>query len=247
MSSNSLSCLSLIIPCYNEAEGLPYLKANLDLLKDQFPIPIEFIFVDDGSRDQTYNLLLKLFESYPQKIFVRNEKNLDLGGAIKRGIAVASGDFIATLDADCSYDPLCLIGMLAKLQDGYDVVSASAHHPQAGFVGDIPAYRLLLSKGVVLMYNCILWRHFFSYTSMYRLYRSSILKNLEIKSNTFMAMAEIIIKLILQDKKVLDYPAQNRFRKYGTSKARIVRIIKAHLILMSQLICQRIFPWRQWL
>jgi glycosyltransferase involved in cell wall biosynthesis len=226
--------LSLVIPCYNEKDTLHYLKEKLDLFLERAPIGIELILVDDGSTDGTSEEIKKHFSSYENFHLVINPTNLNVGGAMREGIKKSTGDYVAFLDSDCSYDPLVLIDMLKALKEGdYDCVSASFHHKNANISADIPAYRLVLSQGVQKIYNLLLLNNIQSYTSMFKLFKSSSLKRINYKANDFLAPAEMTVLAIMDGQKVLDFPADSQFRKFGTSKAQVGKIIKAHLNFMK--------------
>lgn len=231
--------LSIIIPCYNEEESLPLLKTHLDKLIARNVFDLQLIFVDDGSTDNTNKIINATFSKYPGFKLVTNEINKNLGGAVKAGIPFCKRPFTAVIDSDCSYDPIHLIEMKQALE-GFDVVSASAHHPDAGFAAHTPFYRVFLSKSVVMMYNILLFKYQYSYTSIFRLYHTSDLKALTIHHNGFMAMTEIMIKLLIQKKRIKEFPAKSNFRQFGVSKAKIFRIIKSHLVFMSKLILYRL-------
>lgn len=232
--------LSIVIPCYNEEESLPHLLNLLNDFKSKATFSFELVFVDDGSKDKTNELLRSLFKDFSNVQIVKNEKNLNLGGAVRRGIHLCNGKFTAVIDADGSYDPLKLIDMLELAKsEGFDVVSASAHHPQAGFAESTPWWRVFLSQSVQTLYNIVLGTNYCSYTSIFRVYKTSMLKNIEIHSNTFMAMAEILSKLVLKGAKVVDFPAKSNYRIHGVSKARIFQTIWAHLKYLFYLILNK--------
>src|SRR3989344_4833825 len=99
--------LSIIIPCYNEEDGLLNLKNRfypvLDKIKKDHKI--EIVFVDDGSKDKTNELLHKYFKSTKNisiKI-LKHEKNQNLGAAIRTGLPACGGEVIAMMDSDCTY------------------------------------------------------------------------------------------------------------------------------------------------
>lgn len=233
--------LSIIIPCYNEEESLPLLKKLLLEFKQQAPMSFELIFVDDGSKDHTPQLLQTLFTEFSKVKIVTNASNLNLGGAVKAGISSCQGSYTAVIDADGSYSPLKLLEMYdLAVKKSYDVVSASAHHPEAGFAETTPWWRVFLSKSVQELYNVVLGTNYCSYTSIFRIYRTDLLKSIKIDSNNFMAMAEILSKLVLKNAKIIDFPAKSSYRQHGVSKAKIFQTIQAHIIYLSKLLFKRV-------
>src|SRR3989344_8779982 len=109
--------LSLIIPCYNEEEGIPHLSTKISPVLEELgrKFAVELIFIDDGSRDKTFELLNNFFGSRPDTKIIRHEKNCNLGAAMRPGFAAATGDIVAPMDSDCKYDPRGLVAMVDLL------------------------------------------------------------------------------------------------------------------------------------
>lgn len=236
---------SIIIPCFNESESLMLLKSKLDPLLKKTNFSVQLVFVDDGSTDSTNQDLINLFSAYPNFKIITHEKNSNLGAALRTGIANSDGKYIAAIDADGSYEPIKIIEMREILiRENADCVSASAVHPLAHFNVALPWWRKSLSHGVCMLYNLTLFKippfWFFSYTAIFRLYKSEVIKNTPYKSNTFMAMAEILCRLILKGAKIIDIPSDSNYRVFGESKARIKRLIVEHLVLMTKIILYRL-------
>lgn len=116
--------LSLIIPVYNEAKNLPILYDSIqETLKANKSI-WEVIFVDDGSRDNSFDVLKSLVEKDPEHVrVVAFRRNFGQTAAITAGIDYAHGETIVLLDADLQNDPADIPMLLAKLDEGYDLVS----------------------------------------------------------------------------------------------------------------------------
>jgi len=118
--------LSLVIPCYNEEASLPSLFAALDgAVADLTKLGhnVEVIAVDDGSRDGSPKLLRDATVERPWLRVIRLSRNFGQTAAMAAGFAASSGEVICPLDADMQNDPADVPLLLAKLDEGYDVVS----------------------------------------------------------------------------------------------------------------------------
>ena len=118
--------LSLVIPCYNEEESIPELLPKLDesiRTLEAAGHTVEILLVDDGSRDRTPELLRAATAGRPQLRVIRFARNFGQTAAMAAGFDAARGDVIVPLDADLQNDPADIPMLLAKLDEGYDVVS----------------------------------------------------------------------------------------------------------------------------
>ena len=116
--------LSLIIPVYNEAENLPILYDCIQEVLESIKSIWEVIFVDDGSRDKSFDILKSLVEKDPEHVrVIAFRRNFGQTAAITAGIDYAQGEIIVLLDADLQNDPADIPILLAKLDEGYDLVS----------------------------------------------------------------------------------------------------------------------------
>jgi glycosyltransferase involved in cell wall biosynthesis len=116
--------LSLIIPVYNEAKNLPILYESIQTTLKSIQSIWEIIFIDDGSRDNSFEVLKSLVEKDPEHVRVVSfRRNFGQTAAITAGIDHAHGETIVLLDADLQNDPADIPMLLAKLDEGYDLVS----------------------------------------------------------------------------------------------------------------------------
>lgn len=114
--------LSLIIPMYNEADGLEALFARLDPLLARLDVACEFICVDDGSRDDTLELLMDRAEADPRLKVIGLTRNFGKEAALTAGLDAAQGDLVAVMDADLQDPPELIEEFLDLWERGYDVV-----------------------------------------------------------------------------------------------------------------------------
>ena len=122
--------LSIVIPCYNEEGILPLTLERLNKLFNEWIsrddlTEIEFIFVDDGSQDRTYDLLTETSKEDKRVKVVRFSRNFGHQAALLAGYELAQGDVIVSLDADLQDPPELIKTMLDKIKEGYDVVYAA--------------------------------------------------------------------------------------------------------------------------
>lgn len=114
---------SVIIPVYNEEPNILPLYAALRPVLRQINRSCEVLFIDDGSTDATFQALRFLHDSDPLCSIIRFRRNFGQTAALAAGFAHARGDVIVTLDGDLQNDPNDIPMLLAKVEEGYDVVS----------------------------------------------------------------------------------------------------------------------------
>lgn len=246
--------LSIIIPCYNEADNISRLRDELlPVVEGMIRQPwsnsageissAEILFVDDGSRDETLFRLKEYFggKRKPQLIFkfLSHKTNLGLGAAIRTGFSNAAGDVLITLDSDGTYRFSEIPLLLSCLTPGIAIVTASPYHPLGSVVG-VPAYRLILSKGSSLLYRVLVDWHVHTYTCLFRAYRREVVKDIRFGSDGFLAGTEILVKTILKGYRVAEFPSVLHRRKYGVSKARIAQTMLSHLRFQSWIVLQQL-------
>lgn len=125
---NSMSTVSVIIPCYNEEAALPYFFPEIGHMADSMSATIgvdfEFLFVDDGSRDRTLDLLRKFAAEDKRVRYISFSRNFGKEAAMYAGLKRAKGDYVAVMDADMQDPPTLLLEMYEVLQSGeYDSVA----------------------------------------------------------------------------------------------------------------------------
>jgi polyisoprenyl-phosphate glycosyltransferase len=116
--------LSIVVPAFNEEEVLPFLRPRLEMLLDSLPCPAELVFVDDGSRDHTSELLLAWARVDQRITAIELSRNFGHQAAVTAGTDQARGDAIVIMDADLQDPPELIQDMLARYREGYDVVYA---------------------------------------------------------------------------------------------------------------------------
>jgi glycosyltransferase involved in cell wall biosynthesis len=185
--------LSVIIPCFNEEKTIIEI---INIVKKKIKENDEIIVIDDYSSDNTRKLLhekLKLDGKIYRLIF--NEKNFGKGYSIRRGIEEATGEIILIQDADLEYDPGDYDKLLKPITDGVaDVVYGSR------FVGSeekrvLYFWHMIGNKFLTLLSNMLTNLNLTDMEVCYKVFRSDVIKNINLKENRFGFEPEITAKI----------------------------------------------------
>jgi dolichol-phosphate mannosyltransferase len=238
------NAITLLLPAYDEQEALPPLLAAIAETRARDLSSIELIVVDDGSRDNTAQVVRDF--NQPWVRLVQHPRNMGLAQAMRTGLRAAlerapPGGLIAAMDADNSHQPHELLQMLRKLESGLDVVIGSRFQPGAKMAG-IPPHRQLFSWGVSVLFQVFTpipgVRDF---SCGYRLYRASALRRAAdrwgdrlITEQGFACMTELLLKLsLIPDLRFGETPMDLRYdRKPGPTKMKVWQNIKDMMALM---------------
>src|SRR5215204_3946668 len=218
--------LSLIIPVYNEEENLPLLYTAIDQALLPLEDTWEVIFVDDGSRDQSFDVLRSLVEKDPEHVRVLSfRRNFGQTAAISAGIDHACGEIIVLLDADMQNDPADIPMLLAKLDEGYDLVS--------GWRKDRKDNRLTRTIPSNLANGLISWTtgvHLHDYGCTLKAYRREVLDGFRLygEMHRFIPVFAHAVGA-----RIAELPVQHHARKFGKAKYGLERTVKVLLDLFT--------------
>lgn len=140
--------ISIVVPAYEEAENLPLLHEKIDAAMAAFPeLRWELLLVDDGSRDETWDVIHLLRDHDPRVKGVRFSRNFGHQAAVTAGYHYATGDAVIVMDADLQHPPELLPAMIEKWREGFDVVSMvrqpAPHEPAMKSLTSRAFYRII--------------------------------------------------------------------------------------------------------
>ncbi len=234
-----------MIPCYNEESSIPSIESEIRAVARDLSASgsvVEVVFVDDGSTDGTWPALTGLADRLRADVFIRLERhdtNRNLGAALRTGFAACRGSIIVTTDSDSTYKFSEIPALVSRLTSDVSIVTASPYHPSGGVAG-VPPYRLVLSKGSSLIYRALVDPGIYTYTSLFRAYRAEVVRDVEFRSDGFLAVAEILVNAMFFGYRVAEYPTVLHARVAGTSKAKLLRTILAHLRFHGRIVLRRL-------
>jgi len=206
--------LSIIIPCYNEQLTIKEIVQKINL---QTNINKEIIIIDDYSTDRTRDILEKEVGNEINKILF-NDKNYGKGYSIRKGIESASGDFILIQDADLEYDPNDYKKLLSPIINGNaDVVYGSR------FIGNderrvLYFWHTMGNKFLTLLSNMFSNLNLTDMEVGYKLFKTDLLKNINLKENRFGFEPEITAKIAKKNIKIYEVGISYYGRKYSDGK-----------------------------
>lgn len=212
--------ISLVIPAYNEEKRLPKTLECVFFFLTEEKIEAEVIVVNDGSKDNTEQVVKDLFFLYPNLRLVSYLKNKGKGGAVKEGVMAAKGDSIVFLDADNSTSIEELKPMIKNLSD-HDVVIGSRKISGAQILKKQPLMRRILGNGFNLFVKVILGLSDYSDTQCgFKGFKNSAAKSIfsKIKISGFAFDTEVLCIARNSNFKILEMPIVWRDEAESTLK-----------------------------
>jgi undecaprenyl-phosphate 4-deoxy-4-formamido-L-arabinose transferase len=216
--------VSTVVPVFNEEANLPALFQRLGATLDHLGVDYEMIFVDDGSRDRSLELLREFAATNPRVQVVEFVRNFGQHAAVFAGLERSRGEIVVTLDADLQNPPEEIPKLLAKIAEGYDVVGGWRAERHDSVLRKMPSklVNLVMSKVTGVKLN--------DYGCMLRAYRRPVVKSLcqcnEI-SSFIPALANTFAK------NVAEVPVDHAERAAGTSKYGLLKLINLNFDLVT--------------
>lgn len=220
----SFKKVSILIPLYNEEESLRPLYSEIKEALKKISINYEILFFDDGSSDTSLQVVKDLAKKDPKIRYISFRKNYGKSAALNLGFKAVTGDAVITMDADLQDDPAEIQNLLAKLDEGYDLVSGWKKVRHDPFIKKHSSkffnYVTRLFSGIKIHdFNCGL-----------KGYRGETVKNVELYGELH---RYIPVLAGWKGFKVTEIVVRHHPRKYGVTKFGISRFFKGFIDLVS--------------
>jgi glycosyltransferase involved in cell wall biosynthesis len=216
---------------FNEAENVEATLGQVEQALASFRGTYEIIAVNDGSLDNTLEILERVASQDEKVRVVSHLKNFGRGMALRTGFKESKGAIVVSIDADLSYDPHYIVDFVKTLRTEQDIdfVLASPYMPGGG-VKDVPPLRLWVSKLGNKILRLAMPNRIYTSTGIFRAYRSKVLDSLELESDGKEIHLEILSKAIALGFRFKEIPVVLTHRKKGRSKFKFRKTAISHLI-----------------
>jgi glycosyltransferase involved in cell wall biosynthesis len=216
--------ISVVVPVFNEERSVALLTDELDSALQPLGLQWEVIFVDDGSTDGTFAALTRLHAALDDVVVVRLRRNFGKAAALAAGFAHARGEVIVTIDGDLQDDPAEIPHLLAKLDEGFDLVSGWKSNRRD------PLARRLLSRifnGVTAWVSGV---HLHDMNCGLKAYRAEVVRGLRLYGELHR-----FIPVLAQHRgfRVAELPVNHRPREHGRSRYGPERYLRGFLDLLT--------------
>jgi len=222
--------ISIVVPLFNEAESLPELTRRIDEQLKKVSKTHEIIFVDDGSTDDSFNILKKLKQQYGYIRIVRFNRNFGKSAALSVGFNRTHGNIVITMDADLQDDPAEIPNLVQKINEGLDLVSGWKQKRNDPLSKTLPSK---LFNAVTRMLTGI---HIHDFNCGLKAYRSAVIKAIPVYGELHRYLPVLAHWLGFN---VGELVVKHHARKFGRSKFGVKRFFNGFFDLLTVLFITR--------
>lgn len=209
MRTEKLPTLSIVLPAYNEEENIDISIDKAQLFAKERGIDYEIIVVDDGSRDETANVVRTEMKDDPRIKLIGHKANLGYGATVYDGLKSAKKDFVFFMDSDLQFDITELDKFFKKISK-FDAV-IGYRNPRRD-----PFMRLINAWGWKCLIYIVFGVKVRDVDCAFKLFRRDVLKKIKVKSRGAMFSAELIIRLITNKNRISQLPVNHYKRVAGS-------------------------------
>ena len=223
--AGNISTISVVVPVYNEVESLPDLISAIATTLTASQVSYEIICVDDGSTDGSAELLKQQAQTRTDLKAVLLRRNYGQTAAMAAGFNYAWGKAIITLDGDLQNDPADIPRLLAKLEEGYDLVSGWRQQRQ-----DAALTRLLPSKIANWLIGLVTGVKLHDYGCSLKAYRSELVEDMHLYGELHRFLPALAY---IEGARITELPVRHHARRYGRSKYGLWRTFRVVMDLFT--------------
>ena len=222
---NSNVALSIVVPIYNEEESLPFLVNQLLEVLQPMEETFELVLVNDGSSDDSAEVIRKLSLEILELVGVLLRKNYGQTAAMAAGFDISSGDIVVTLDGDLQNDPADIPLLVNKIRDGFDLVSGWRYRRQ-----DAAISRKLPSKIANRLIGKVTGVRLNDYGCSLKAYRKEVLTDMRLYGELHRFLP---VLANIEGARITEVKVNHRARQFGSSKYGIDRTFRVLMDLLT--------------
>jgi glycosyltransferase involved in cell wall biosynthesis len=226
--------ISIVVPVYNEQDSLHTLAQEIFTVADVNGYPVQIVFVDDGSRDASWSRIVELAQADPRIGGLRFRRNYGKAAALMAGFAVAEGDPVFMMDADLQDPPVEIPRFLAKLDEGWDVVSGWKQRRYD------PWHKVYPSRIFNRMIGWLTGVRLHDHVCGFKCFRRQVLREIRIHGEFHRFLG---VFSAARGFRVTEIPTLHRARTTGVGKYGFTRFAKGFLDLLTVWVLTR-YRWR---
>ena len=216
--------LSIVVPVLNEEQSLDELHAQIAATCSEHGIEWELILVDDGSRDGSWAVIGSLAETHHQVSGIRLRRHFGKAAALTAGMKAAGGELVMMMDADLQDDPAEIPALIARLNEGHDVVNGWKKHRLD------PWHKVLPSKVFNAMIGRLTGLKLHDHNCGLKLFRREVTEEVKIYGELHRF---IPVLAHARGFRVAEQPVNHRPREHGQSKYGVRRFLRGFLDLLT--------------
>ena len=217
--------LSIVVPFFNEEENVDEMHARLREVLDKMGRTYEIIFIDDGSSDKTYAHLQEIYKKDEHVVLVKLRRNFGQTPALQAGFDQARGEVIISMDGDLQHDPAEIPQFLAKLEEGFDIVSGWRKDRK-----DNAVLRKFPSWVANRMMKKLVKVQIHDFGTTYKAYRREVVQTIHLYGELHRFIPALISR---EGFKITELPISNIVRLRGKSKYGLSRVRRVFFDLMT--------------
>ncbi len=217
--------ISIVVPFYNEEENVEEMHRRLKATLDPTGETYELIFIDDGSTDRTGTLLREIYKKDENVVIIKLRRNFGQTPALQAGFDHARGEIIISMDGDLQHDPAEIPQFLAKLDEGYDIVSGwRKDRKDNALVRKFPSWvaNRMMKKLVKVQIH--------DFGTTFKAYRREVVRGIHLYGELHRFIPALISR---EGFKITELPISNIVRLHGKSKYGLSRVRRVLFDLLT--------------
>ena len=224
-ATTSQPYLSIVIPFFNEEENVEEMHRRLKIVLERLGRTYEIIYVDDGSRDRTYERLREIYDRETEVRVIKLRRNFGQTAGLQAGFDHAQGEVVISMDGDLQHDPEEIPLFLAKIEEGYDIVSGwRKERKDNALIRKFPSFianRMMKKLTKVPIHD---------FGTTFKAYRSEVIKTIHLYGELHRFIPALISR---EGFKITELPISNINRLKGKSKYGISRVKRVFFDLLT--------------